>query len=199
MPYIPTIHEKYDLLPFCRERGREVFSYSPTDEIDDLLPEGEHIIPYGYNSYEEYYAMLDEFLSLYGYTDGELNSLGHMLIDYKADIKKRNIKEEWSVVQYIGESINTVSGLTHGRYYYWPCSKENPAYEGVIDDEEFTSYIAWNFTSRGKLENVINEDTGNHEYIVTEDIPFEGITNRDWIIAEDPTGMAARYLSGKFY
>ena len=31
--------------------------------------------------------------------------------------------------------------LTQGKYYYWPCSKESPVYEGVIDDEEFTSYL----------------------------------------------------------
>ena len=31
--------------------------------------------------------------------------------------------------------------LTRGRCYYWPCSRDNPVYEGVIDDEEFTSYL----------------------------------------------------------
>ena len=197
MPYIPKEHEKYDLLPFCREIGGEVFSYSSTNRIDKLLPEGEHIIPYGYNSYEDYDIQLDEYLNQYGYTDGALNLLGQMLIAYKSDIKRRNIKEDWSVVQYIGRSTNTVGGFTHGRYYYWPCSRDNPEYEGVVDDEEFTSYIGWSFSDKGKIEPVINEDTGDREYIVTEDIPLEFITYSNWVIAEDPTGMAAKVLSGE--
>lgn len=27
MPYIPKEHEKYQLLPYCREKGGEVFDY----------------------------------------------------------------------------------------------------------------------------------------------------------------------------
>ena len=40
MPYIPKEHEKYDLLPFCRERGGEVFQYP--GELPDRLEEGKH-------------------------------------------------------------------------------------------------------------------------------------------------------------
>jgi len=46
-----------------------------------------------------------------------------------------NIKENWSVVNYLGETLDGCMGLTKGRYYYWPCSIETPEYEGVIDDE----------------------------------------------------------------
>ena len=55
-----------------------------------------------------------------------------------------NMKEDWSVVRYVGHEYDNkprVFGLTRGRCYYWPCSKERPVYEGVIDDEEFTSYL----------------------------------------------------------
>lgn len=56
MAYIPEKHKKYDVLPMCRKRGGEVFSY-PGKIIDDLenyLPEEENMIPYGYDSYEQY-------------------------------------------------------------------------------------------------------------------------------------------------
>ncbi|MDR1604335.1 MAG: hypothetical protein LBS10_06035, partial [Gracilibacteraceae bacterium] len=69
MAYIPAAHEKYDLLPRCRKRGGEVFSYSSTKDIDALLPVRTHITPYGYKSYDEYYAQLNEYIELYG-TDG---------------------------------------------------------------------------------------------------------------------------------
>jgi hypothetical protein len=36
MPYIPKMHEKYNLLPLCREHGGEVFSY-PSDEMYEIL------------------------------------------------------------------------------------------------------------------------------------------------------------------
>ena len=59
MPYIPKEHVKYDLLPFCRKNGGEVFEYPSEllDKVEKYLPDGESLIPYGYNSYEEYYFM----------------------------------------------------------------------------------------------------------------------------------------------
>lgn len=173
MAYIPTAHEKYDLLPSCRKGGGEVFSYSPTDDIDRLLPEGESVIPYGYSSYEEYFTRLDSYVTIYGTTDGELNQLSLMIGGYIEDIKKRNVKENWSVVQYLGESSEGIGGFTHSRYYYWPCSLETPEYEGVIDDEEFTSYLAW-----GRPDSKT----------------FDEIDPVTWVIAEDPTGMATKFL-----
>lgn len=67
MPYIPKAHEKYNLLPFCRENGGEVFSYSSEMEsqIREMLPKGESVIPYGYDSYEAFYAQLDKYVSLW--------------------------------------------------------------------------------------------------------------------------------------
>ena len=37
MPYIPKEHEKYDLLPFCRKSGGEVFEYPSclVNEVED--------------------------------------------------------------------------------------------------------------------------------------------------------------------
>ena len=52
-----------------------------------------------------------------------------------------NQKEQWSVLQYIGPLDDRVFGLTPGRNYYWPSSYSNPIYSGVVDDEEFTSYL----------------------------------------------------------
>ena len=165
MPYIPKEHEKYDLLPFCREHGGEVFIYPSTRHIDDLLPDGVNIIPYGYNSYEEYFEQLNEYVSLYSVL-GEKDILGKLISDYIADLKKLNVKEEWSVVKYIGPSTISPSGFTNGRHYYWPCTFEQPGFGGIIDDEEFTAYAGWSGYTLDKS---------------------------DWEVAEDPTGMAAAF------
>lgn len=46
MPYIPKNHEKYNLLPRCKERGGEVFEYpSMLNELEDIL--GKSLMPYG--------------------------------------------------------------------------------------------------------------------------------------------------------
>lgn len=31
--------------------------------------------------------------------------------------------------------------MTHGKIYYWPTSNSNPVYGGVVNEEEFTSYL----------------------------------------------------------
>ncbi len=143
MAYIPIEHQKYDLLPMCRKNRGEVFSYSLEleNKIGELLPNGESVIPYGYDSCDEFEKQLDDYILKYGIAGDNVNHLGQLILDYKNDLKRRNIKESWSVVKYVGESTDRLVGLTHGRYYYWPCSSESPEYEGVIDDEEFTSYL----------------------------------------------------------
>ena len=185
MPYIPKAHEKYNLLPFCRENGGEVFSYSSEmeDQIRGMLPEGDSVIPYGYDNYEAFYARLDKYVSLYGTAGGKLSELGKKILEYKDNIKKRNIKENWSVVKYVGKSTGGPAGFTHGRYYCWPCYVEKPEYEGIIDDEGFTSNLAW--VNKGKISQTLENGEA------TDFIESSG----DWEIAEDPTGMAKRKLT----
>ena len=106
---IPDSHKKYNLLPRCSERGGEVFSYpSSENEISAKLPEGEHVIPYGYDSYEDFYQQLDCYIEQYGSTDGDLNELGSKIFKYKEDIRSMNIKENWSVLKYLGETTSTI-------------------------------------------------------------------------------------------
>jgi len=173
----------------CAEDGREVFSY-PSEleyQITDMLPEGEGVVPYGYNSYDDFYAELDRYIELFGSSNGELNALGRLLCEYKEKVRKMNVKENWSVLRYIGETTSDIFGLTHGRYYYWPCSIEHPEYEGVINNEEFTSYLAY-------AEGTVISDDGivlNGGKIK----PYAG--SATWEITEDPTGMAAKVLSGE--
>jgi len=189
MAYIPESHKKYNLLPRCAEHGGEVFSYpSIENEISAMLPEGEHVIPYGYDSYAEFDEQLDCYIEQYGKENGVFNELGHMLEKYKNVIKKMNVKENWSVLRYIGETTSNLFGLTHGNYYYWPCSVEYPEYEGIIDDEEFTSYICYATESPVISEDDVVIKGGNFA-------PYAG--NNLWEITEDPTGMAARVLSGE--
>lgn len=178
-PYIPEEHAQYDLLPESRENGGEVFSYpAELSEIDSCLSryeDGEgvethfaRLIPYGQKSYAEYFGLLRGYREKYLEIDPELADNLAWLI---GAIKRMNIKEDWSIVRYVGhqfddEETSPAFGLTHGRCYYWPCSRENPVYEGVIDDEEFTSY-------------------------------YYPCDPESWEIVSDPTGMAARALSNE--
>lgn len=185
-PYIPVEHEQHNLLPYCRAKGGEVFSYpSMLDDVDERIRKweagragvqaGEHdaghkndsmrIMPYGMKSYAEYYGMLERYAVDIAPDDPQLARDIRMLEDL---MKIMNVKEQWSIVRYVGDQFDEVEGLglTKGRCYYWPCSESCPEYEGVIDDEEFTSYL----------------------YPCDSD---------SWEIVCDPTGMAVRALAGE--
>ena len=155
MPYIPKEHEKYDLLPYCRENGGEVFQYPAPliDEVGDLLGSLDDIFPYGYKSYEEYYETINSLI-----VDNSNNSeLANKLTDFLDKMHELNQKEEWSVLKYIGPTDDAVFGLTHGQNYYWPTRKSKPVYSGVIDDEEFTSYL---YPTEAKLWEILEDPTG---------------------------------------
>lgn len=138
MPYIPKEHEKYDLLPYCRKHGGEVFEYpSLLNKLNTYLKADDHLDPYGYDSYEDYDCEIDRVAGLFSNQPEILE----LFRKYKKAIHELNCKEQWSVLRYIGPSDDSVFGLTHGRCYYWPSSYANPVYSGVIDDEEYTAYL----------------------------------------------------------
>lgn len=154
MAYIPESHLKYGVLPRCRKDGGEVFLYpSELDELDKLLWDAENsgkedsrereclIIPYGYDSYADYYDVLQKYANKHKGTE-----LSQRLLGLIGRIEAMNTKEDWSIVRYLGSDFDDefdslATGLTKGQCYYWPCSKENSEYNGVIDDEEFTAYL----------------------------------------------------------
>ncbi|MBQ8504236.1 MAG: hypothetical protein IJ491_08160 [Clostridia bacterium] len=151
MAYIPTQHEKYNLLPFCRKNGLEVFDY-PSKllwEIDEYIG----IDPYGYNSYDDYFKELDKVAERFSGNP----EAAELLRKFKSEIKRMNIKEEWSVVKYTGPTDDKAYGLTQGKNYYWPTSKDDPVYHGVIDDEEYTSYI---YPTDRNLWEILEDPTG---------------------------------------
>lgn len=185
-PYIPAEHEQYDLLPHCRAEGGEVFSFPRMlDDVDERICAWEasrvdapaeeaqverggystKIMPYGFKSYAEYYGLLEKCAAD---VEPDDSRLARDIRALEGLMKLMNVKEEWSVVRYVGDQCDGVNGLslTKGRCYYWPCSKSCPGYEGVIDDEEFTSYL----------------------------YPCDPSS---WEIVSDPTGMAARALAGE--
>lgn len=152
MPYIPKHHEKYNLLPMCRANGGEVFEY-PSELLRQLEELGfDHLVPYGVESYETYYSDLDEI-------QAEINdkSVLELFKKYKIRMLELNQKENWSVLRYIGENTEAIFGLTKHRYYYWPCPKENAAFRGVIDDEEFTAY---QYPTEAALWEIAEDPTG---------------------------------------
>ena len=154
MPYIPKEHEKYELLPSCRKDGGEVFEYprSLITKVERLLETEVSIIPYNYESYEEYYGMLDHLTE--NYKDSEIIEILHQL---RLKMMELNCKEEWSILKYIGPTDNSCRGLTHGKNYYWPAHKSNPVYNGVIDDEEFTAYL---YPTDKELWEILEDPTG---------------------------------------
>jgi len=176
-PYIPERHSGYGLLPDLTASGGEVFSYPPElNEVDGMVIECEggerdergyrvsQIMPYGFGSYAEYFGLLEGLAEKYRESHP---GVAEAIESLSTKMKLMNVKEDWSVVRYVGSQFDddAIPHLTRGRCYYWPCSRENPVYEGVVDNEEFTSYM----------------------YPCDED---------SWEIVEDPTGMAARALSG---
>jgi len=88
-----------------------------------------------------------------------------MIADYKAHVQKINIKENWSVLRYIGESTDSIllTGFTHGRYYYMAIDEFKKTY-GIFDNEEYYA-----------VGCLLNSD--------------------NWEIVEDPTGKARKMLN----
>ena len=154
MPYIPEEHKKYDVLPYSVKNGGEVFNYPSglIDEIEAYYPEDFNFIPYGYNSYDEYFAFLDKYKN--DTDDEKLISLFEKL---KLEIIRYNKKENWSICRYVGKKMSLITGLTPNQCYYWPCISDDPKYVGVIDDEEFTSY--WYATDE-ELWEIVLDPTG---------------------------------------
>ena len=155
MPYIPKEHEKYGLLPKCRKCGGEVFDY-PSNlilKIEEIMGFSSSVFPYNFNSYEEYFSSVD----------GEIESrkdnveLVRLLNELKDKVREMNTKEEWSVLKYVGESTDSLLGLTCGKVYYWPTCKANPVYNGVVDDEEFTSYM---YPTDSSIWEILEDPTG---------------------------------------
>lgn len=155
MACIPKEHLQYSVLPSCRANGGEVFQCpGELDEVEELLWKAEAstskndskgrtclIMPHGYKCYEDYYDVLRSYSEKHKGTE-----LGQRLLGLIDRTKALNVKEEWSIARYLGSDYDDdpeslAASLTKGQCYYWPCSVENPRYNGVIDDEEFTSYL----------------------------------------------------------
>lgn len=138
MPYIPIEHQKYDLLPFCRQYNKEVFDY-PSDllyEAGELLGDHAALMPCNFTCYDDYFSLLDKLAKEHSQDPKAVKTLH----DLQRSIQELNRKEEWSVLRYIGPSVDEPFGLTNRKFYYWPATKGNPIYRGIIDDSEFTSY-----------------------------------------------------------
>jgi len=155
MPYIPREHEKYDLLPYCREDGGEVFDYPGKliNEAEKCIEASLSLFPYNFESYEEYYGTIDKLILQHS----DRPDAVAILTQLRNEVMKMNQKEEWSVVRYVGPADDNVLSLTHGKNYYWPTQKDNPVYCGVVDDEEFTSYM---YPTDPDMWEILEDPTG---------------------------------------
>ena len=151
MAKIPEEHKKYNLLRKSAGRDdRECFSYPDLSIFENLGIFG--LDPYGYNSVEAYNHMIDERIN--ALTDEKLINLYRAL---QQKMIRRNKKEFWSVLRYIGPDMGDLFGLRHGETYYWPCDVEHPIYEGVIDEEEYTSYL---YATKPDMWEILEDPTG---------------------------------------
>ena len=139
MPYIPYEHETYRLLPGSRKEGGEVFEYPHEllDEVNSILPKGENLIPYGYDSIDSYCTEIEKWLDFFAEDKEKYDLINRYY--YKVVIL--NLPEAWAIVKYVGESVDEGLGLTKGKFYYCPRPTNEDGLFGIIDDEEFTSYM----------------------------------------------------------
>ena len=139
MPYIPYEHETYKLLPRSRKEGGEVFEYPHEllDEVNSILPKGENLIPYGYESIDSYCSEMEKWLHHFAEDKEKYDLINRYY--YKVVIQ--TFSEAWAVVKYVGESLDEGLGLTKGKFYYCPRPTNEDGLFGIIDDEEFTSYM----------------------------------------------------------
>lgn len=136
MAYIPSEQQNYDILPAARQNGWEVFAYDSA-LLDELRHDGCDVpYPYHPESYEAYYAEIDKCILQYP-------DLKDKLLVYKNSLIDMNDKHRWGIIRYHGPSDLS---FTDGRYYYVPIFSNKDGQlrcGGIIDDEEFTDYIAW--------------------------------------------------------
>lgn len=139
MPYIPYEYETYRLLPRSRKEGGEVFEYpcELLDQVNSILPEGEDLIPYGYDSIISYCTEMEKWLHHFAEDKEKYDLINRYY--YKVVIQ--TFPEAWAVVKYVGESVDEGIGLTKGQFYYCPRPANDRETFGVIDDAEFTSYM----------------------------------------------------------
>lgn len=92
MPYIPKKHEKYDLLPYCRRHGGEVFEY-PSDllrKLEEYIKPEDQLDPYGFKSYKEYDLEIDRIAQQFT-NPTEVMAL---FVQFKAQVHEMNCKEQ---------------------------------------------------------------------------------------------------------
>lgn len=161
MPYIPEEHKKYlkdGLLSHCRRLKTE-FIYRPSclmEFIDyELSKYRVNSIPHEYTSYEQYYSFLDYLIENYS---NKIPNFSNDVLQLKKLIEDGNHKEEWSICRFIGkEEDYIIPALTTGKAYYWPTSKKNPVYHGVVENDEFDTYP---HSTRRKDWEILEDPTG---------------------------------------
>lgn len=155
MPYIPKEHEKYNLLPLCREYGGEVFEY-PSNllcKLEKFIKPDDQLDPYGFKSYQEYDSEIDRVAQRFA----DQPDVMALFAEYKSQIRAMNCKEQWSVLRYIGPADDRLFSVTPGKNYYWPSQEAKPVYSGVIDDEEYTAYL---YPTDSDLWEILEDPTG---------------------------------------
>lgn len=139
MPYIPEAHKKYDVLPICREYNVEMFIWDEKllKKIQKLTNMTDHMVcPYqNYKSYEQFLDEISSWINKFPNYEEEI-------IKYRDSTMKMNNKDQWAIIQYTGQ---TNYSFTKGKYYYVPMYIDNDSWiiGGVIDNEEYTDFVAW--------------------------------------------------------
>lgn len=151
MATIPKIHEKYGLLrQASKDDTWEVFLYPSLYNLEGITG----LDPYGYASVDDYNVMIDQIIA-----ESNSEETIKQLKKLQDDMVRMNNKENWSVLRYLGEHFppDYVFGIDKGNCYYWPVDIDNPVYQGVIDEQEYTAY--W-YPTDPTLWEILEDPTG---------------------------------------
>lgn len=171
MAKIPEEHKKYDLLRRIRDKNdSECFSYPSLRPLEELGEKG--LDPYGFPSVEAYNTMIEGRI-----VNCDASEKVKLFRKLQEDMIRMNNKRNWSICRFLGEDIpaNDIFGLKRNRCYYWPCDIDNPRYEGVIDEEEYTSY--W-YPTEPSLWKILEDPTGMAYRTIYEKNDFA--TKKEW-------------------
>lgn len=179
VPQIPSGDEQYHLLPKSHEEHADIVVFPPDIPLffevlseSGYLPESVYevndFLPDTVSNPKEYIEKIKKIESDPRIANG---LAAPWVARLRELVENLNDKENWSVVQFVGDSFNKLPisnnpYLTKGNYYYWPTSQLSPVFIGVIDNAENVPVL----------------------------YPLD---KEAWKIIRDPTGMAARALHGE--
>lgn len=179
-PKIPSEHKKYDLLPRCSKEHKDVVAF-PTDMVYfvDFLAECVGLeagafdvmkfMPKKLDAPNKYIKQLEKAEKLFYSLRGDG---GPLLTKLRELIEDLNDKENWSIVRFVGDAYDSL-------------------------DEANNLYLTKGRCYYWPTSKLIPAYMGVFDNAESP-MALYPLDKAAWEVVEDPTGMAARALSGEF-